>query len=73
MKKGRRASSVSIFSIGPISLKIDPEDYQNAAADKAAKTKTNDPVNMNHGASVAGGGGGWSHPNMVKPGVLSVI
>ena len=71
MKKGRRASSVSIFSIGPISLKIDPEDLNNDGADKTAGTKTNDQVNMSQGAS--GGGGGWSHPNMVKPGVLSVI
>ena len=67
----RRKSSISVFSIGPISLNIDPEDLKTPSK-KKSKTMNNDappPVmapDLNAGH--VGGGGGWALPHMTRPG-----
>jgi len=62
-KKERRKSSISIFSIGPISLNIDEKDL------KHAQSHGQQP---GVGGVDAGGGGGWAHPSLVKPDPISL-
>ena len=58
-----------MFSIGPISLSIDEKDLKHAQQFHGQKPGGVGGVDVGG----AGGGGGWSHPSLVKQGTAQCM